>query len=187
MGHTDGLGACAWPDKRGQAALYWVATHHTGIHTATTRPKIEKRKRHRHEHHCGVGQGGFGMMPWCVVLVCSWRRLLADCHSLPFPCTLSLHRWWCPSASHHPGTLGQGGWHDTRVCCCLQLAAPIGLSPLTGALPLNPFPPQAGAPIGLAPLCALPLPAWPVLTSLHRAQRRGGTGDHRGTQHRHNA
>ena len=34
--------------------------------------------------------GGVGMTPWCVVLVCSWRRLLADRHSLPFPCTLSL-------------------------------------------------------------------------------------------------
>ena len=44
------------------------------------------------------------MTPWCVVLVCSWRRLLADRHSLPFPWTLSLHRRWCPSASHHPLT-----------------------------------------------------------------------------------
>ena len=32
------------------------------------------------------------------------RRLLADRHSLPFPWTLSLHRRWCPSASHHPLT-----------------------------------------------------------------------------------
>ena len=46
--------------------------------------------------------GGFGMTPWCDDLVCSWRRLLADRHSLPFPWTLSLHRRWCPSASHHP-------------------------------------------------------------------------------------
>ena len=44
------------------------------------------------------------MTPWCIVLVCSWRRLLADRHSLPFPWTLSLHRRWCPSASHHPVT-----------------------------------------------------------------------------------
>ena len=44
------------------------------------------------------------MTPWCDVLVCSWRRLLADRHSLPFPWTLSLHRRWCPSASHHPLT-----------------------------------------------------------------------------------
>ena len=44
-------------------------------------------------------------MPWCVVvLVCSWRRLLANRHLLPFPWTLSLHRRWCPSASHHPVT-----------------------------------------------------------------------------------
>ena len=51
-----------------------------------------------------VGGGGFGMTPWCDDLVCSWRRLLADHHSLPFPWTLSLHRRWCPSASHHPLT-----------------------------------------------------------------------------------
>ena len=51
----------------------------------------------------GEGGGG-GMTPWCVVLVCSWRRLLADRHSLPFPWTLSLHKRWCPSASHHPLT-----------------------------------------------------------------------------------
>ena len=31
-----------------------------------------------------------------------------------------------------------GGWHDAGLCCCLQRAAPIGLSPLTLALPLNP-------------------------------------------------
>ena len=44
------------------------------------------------------------MTPWCDDLVCSWQRLLADCHSLPFPWTLSLYRRWCPSASHHPLT-----------------------------------------------------------------------------------
>ena len=49
-------------------------------------------------------KGGFGMTPWCDDLVCSWRRLLADRHSLPFPWTLSLHRRWCPSRSHHPLT-----------------------------------------------------------------------------------
>ena len=48
-----------------------------------------------------VGGGGGGMTPRCDDLVCSWRRLLADRHSLPFPWTLSLHRRWCPSASHH--------------------------------------------------------------------------------------
>ena len=136
MGHTDGLGASAWPDKRGQAAPYWVETHHTGIHTATTRPKKEKRKRHRQKHYCGVGQGGR---------------------------------------------------HDTWVCCCLQLAAPIGLSPLTGALLLNPSRRRQGRP-SASHLCVLPLPAWPVLTSLHRARPRAGTGHNtRGTQHRHNA
>ena len=44
------------------------------------------------------------MTPWCDHLVCSWRRLLADRHSLPFPWTLSLRRRWCPSACHHPLT-----------------------------------------------------------------------------------
>ena len=55
-------------------------------------------------HHYSEGGGGAGMTPWCVVLVYSWRRLLADRHSPPFPWTLSLHRQWCPSASHHPVT-----------------------------------------------------------------------------------
>ena len=50
------------------------------------------------------GYSGFGMTPWCFVRVCSWRRLLADRDSLPFPWTLSLHRRWCPSTSHHPWT-----------------------------------------------------------------------------------
>ena len=45
-----------------------------------------------------VYRGGFGMSPWCIVLVCSRRRLLAGRHSLPFPWTLSLRRRWCPSA-----------------------------------------------------------------------------------------
>ena len=44
------------------------------------------------------------MTAWSDDLVCSWQRLLADRHSPPFPWTLSLHRRWCPSASHHPLT-----------------------------------------------------------------------------------
>ena len=52
----------------------------------------------------------FAMPPWCIVLVCSWRRRLADRHSLPFPWTLSLmgggaHRpltTLCPSSSSLP-------------------------------------------------------------------------------------
>ena len=39
------------------------------------------------------------MSPRCIALVCSWLRLLVDRHSLPFPCTLSLRRRCCPSAS----------------------------------------------------------------------------------------
>ena len=57
-----------------------------------------------HVYKMGHSAGDFGMTPWCDDLVCSWRRLLADRHSLPFPWTLSLHRQWCPSASHHPLT-----------------------------------------------------------------------------------
>ena len=49
---------------------------------------------------------------------------------------------------------GEGGWHDAGLCCCLQRAAPIGLSPLPAALPLNPFPPRVAVP--LTTLC-LPL------------------------------
>ena len=61
-----------------------------------------------HHHHnvrrCpGPRQGG--MPPGCLVLVCSWWRPLADCSSLPFPWTLSLHWRWCPSASHPPCVL----------------------------------------------------------------------------------
>ena len=52
-----------------------------------------------------MGGGGVGMTPWCDDPVCSWRRLLADRHSLPFPWTLSLHgRWW-----------GGGGGSDQSV------------------------------------------------------------------------
>ena len=42
------------------------------------------------------------MSPLCIVLICSWWRLLADCHLSPFPWTLSWR--WCPSASQHPAT-----------------------------------------------------------------------------------
>ena len=48
------------------------------------------------------GGAGGCMTPWCIVLVCRWRRSLADRHSLPFPWTLYLHRRRCPSACHHP-------------------------------------------------------------------------------------
>ena len=58
-----------------------------------------------------------------------------------------------PSPYH---SRGGGGGHCARLCCCLQLPAPIGLSPLTLALPSNPFPPQVAAPIGPSPPRALP-------------------------------
>ena len=102
-----------------------------------------------------VGGGGFGMTPWCDDLVCSWRRLLADRHSLPFPWTLSLHRRWCPSASHHPLTF-------------------LFLLALTFPLP-SPFPS-----LGLS-LCRPPCPSasphsFPSLSLGRLCQRRGGGG-----------
>ena len=51
-----------------------------------------------------------------------------------------------------------GGGVTPAVYCCVQPAVPIGLSPLTLALPFNPLPLQAAAPIGLSPPRALPLP-----------------------------
>ena len=59
-----------------------------------------------------------------------------------------------------------GDWRDTWVCCCLQLLAPIGRSPLPTAFPLHPLPPYAAMLIGLSP-CALPLPPWRILLSTH--------------------
>ena len=64
-----------------------------------------------------------------------------------------------------PEQTGMGGvWHDTRLCCCPQLPAPVGLSPLTAALPLNPFPVGGGAHRPLTALCPLsPCLAYPDL------------------------
>ena len=65
--------------------------------------------------HCiGAGRklgwgGGVGMTPWCVVLVCSWRRLLADHHSLPFP-------WAVYGRVLHSGRTN-GRWWVTRGGC----------------------------------------------------------------------
>ena len=115
-----------------------------------------------------VGEGGFGMTPWCDDLACSWRRLLADRHSLPFPWTLFLHRWWCPLASHHPVPF-------------------IFLPTLTVPLP-SPFPSlglclHRPLPIGLTPLFSVPFP-WsvvptepphlPYFTSLSRVNAEEG-------------
>ena len=68
--------------------------------------------------------------------------------------------------------VGGGVWHDAWLCCCLQLAAPIGLSPLTAALPLSPFPPEAARPSAsdpLVPSLSLPglsLPPYSLFLSL---------------------
>ena len=94
------------------------------------------------------GGGGGGMTPWCVVLVCSGRRQLADRQSLPFPWTLSPHRRWCPSASHRP----------------LSCLSPVGLS-----FPLySPF-------LSLWRLCQWSPRIFPVsLLCLGSTQRGGG-------------
>ena len=63
---------------------------------------------------------------------------------------------------------GQGGgdWHDARLCCCQQRAVPIGLSPLTLALPLNPLPPHTTAtPIAPPPPSSALPPPLPGLPS----------------------
>ena len=81
-------------------------------------------------------------------------------------CVYSQTRWCCLcslNCSVHWGG-GGGGWHDAWLDCCLQPATAICLSPLTTALPLNPFLLDAAAPIGLSPPGAHPLPAWPTLT-----------------------
>ena len=60
------------------------------------------------------------MLLWFVVLVCSPRRLLADGHSLPFPCPLALRMQWCQSTSHHPisflSLLACGGGGEGEQC-----------------------------------------------------------------------
>ena len=104
--HTEeGNCPCCWPKcvKVGTPYRRWVTPSHLrggtwrGGRPVPVRPTRKLLVELRLE-------GGFGMTPWCDDLVCSWRRLLADRHSLPFPWTLSLHRRWCPSASHHPLT-----------------------------------------------------------------------------------
>ena len=56
-----------------------------------------------------------------------------------------------------------GGGDDAWLCCCLQLPAPIGLSPRTSALPLNPLPPQRRFPLA----SRLPCPPSPSLAYPH--------------------
>ena len=85
----------------------WTPCHtHGGVLSAVTQAMRinQTTKRHTGPHPLrpSGGGGGVGMTPWCIVLVCSGRRLLADRHSLPFPRTLSLRRQRCPSASHRP-------------------------------------------------------------------------------------
>ena len=58
------------------------------------------------------------------------------------------------------GALGTGGWHDAGLCCCPQLEAPIGLSPLSAALLHRRRRPSASH-----PLVPSRLPPWPILPS----------------------
>ena len=80
---------------------------------------------------------GGNNMPWSTKAKNSFWAPLAPKLVIPH-CSLCV--WACPEGR---GVVrgGGGGWHDTWVCCGLQLAAPIGQSPLTAALPLNRFPP----------------------------------------------
>ena len=109
------------------------------------------------------------MTPWCV-LICNWRRQLADRHLLPLAWTLSLRRRWCPSASHHPVSflsfLGLGGrlcYHHVLLSLHLSMAKePRGLVTCAfrgggGGLPLlalpaspppSPHPALSGPPLG---------------------------------------
>ena len=76
-------------------------------------------------------------MPWCVVLVCSWRRLWANRHSLPFPWTLS-------------------------GCLCFFAYGPVSSAlscPATCSL-------IGGGAHWPLPPCVLPLPPCPIFPSL---------------------
>ena len=64
-GFTDGVGARSWRDR--DEPRWILAMLHA---------------------YC---VGGFGMSPGCVVLVCSWQRLLVGRHLLPFPWGTSSH------------------------------------------------------------------------------------------------
>ena len=69
---------CAWV---GQAHCLFIAgglTPWVWMPTTPPPPPLTVGRR-------PLGGGAFGMSPWCVVLDCSWRRLVADSHSLPFP------------------------------------------------------------------------------------------------------
>ena len=62
---------------------------------------------------------------------------------------------WCT------GRGGEGIWYDTLVCFGLQLAAPIGRSPLSALV--GPLP--SVVPDGLSSPCVFPLPPWPTFPS----------------------
>ena len=106
-----------------------------------------------------------GQLPHPIVDDCTVHRRTVRAHT-----QCGVGSWPCHTTLGGKGRGEWGVWHDASLCCCRQRAAPtgacIGLSPLILALLLNPFPPQAGVPIGLSPPCALRLPAWPFRTSL---------------------
>ena len=89
-----------WP--WGHVLLAWYGGWFVDFCVAPYTPILSFSPRATKVCVLGGGGGGFGMLPWCNVLVCSRRRLLAYRRSRPFPWTLSLQKRWCPLASHHP-------------------------------------------------------------------------------------
>ena len=69
-------------------------------------------------------------------------------------------------APSHVSRIGGGGWHEAWVDSRLMLAAPIGLSPLSLVLSLNPSSLLPAEPTSLSPPSALGAPVLPILTSL---------------------
>ena len=86
------------------------------------------------------------------------------------------HSYWiagpCVHCTAPPGVppgvhLGVEVWHYAWLCCCLQLAAPIGLSPLTAALSLSPFSPASHPLVLSLSLPSLSLPHYQICTHTH--------------------
>ena len=75
-----------------------------------------------------------------------------------------------PRTSHPNPAQGRGSWHH----CCLQPAAPIGLSPLTLVPSRNPFPPQVAVPIE-----TFTTPPWPLTAHITPSTALRSSQQHR--------